>query len=34
LLKLGYLSNAKDKAYLLSEKGQWKIAEAIYKAVK
>ena len=34
LLELGYLSNAKDRAYLLSEKGQWKIAQAIYKAVK
>jgi N-acetylmuramoyl-L-alanine amidase len=34
LIELGYLSNAKDRAYLTSEKGQWKIAEAIYKAVK
>ena len=34
LLELGFLSNENDRNYLLSEAGQWEIAEAIYNAVK
>ena len=34
LLELGFLSNEGDRNYLLSEAGQWKIAEAIYKAIQ
>ncbi|WP_299837899.1 N-acetylmuramoyl-L-alanine amidase [uncultured Tenacibaculum sp.] len=34
LIELGYLSNPKDKNNLTSEKGQEKIAKAIYKALK
>lgn len=34
LIELGYLSNASEEKYLLSEKGQSYLASAIYRAVK
>jgi len=34
LIELGYLSNATEEKYLLSEKGQAYLASAIYRAVK
>ena len=34
LLELGFLSNANDRNYLLSDKGQWEIAEAIYNTIR
>lgn len=32
LVETGYLSNSKDEAYLLTDKGQYKIANAIFRA--
>jgi len=34
LIETGFISNAKDEKYLLSEKGQDQIAEAIFKALR
>ena len=34
VLEMGFMSNESDRNYLISEEGQWEIAEAIYKALK
>lgn len=34
LLEIGFMSNENDRNYMLSEEGQWEIAEAIYNSIR
>ncbi len=34
LVEIGFITNPNEEAYLNSEKGQWEVAEAIYRGIK